>query len=192
MLDGATNVMKKSTAKMARKAIAKEFTFVRDLPTFFSNGTPGGQLQAVVSIKGHQKIFYCIDDASLALYSQSQSFMATGWDSVPYSFIVDGLVNVSKFLECSNATLGIRFLSGYKSVVVRAASSLKPIPYFWNGSWKLRYDQLPSYRTQLTFNRQILTDFPVPKLEFPYEDYLTTQHVVDLGALAIQKLKRFF
>lgn len=192
MYNGAAEAMKKATCKSARKGISFVSKFNRDLPTFFNRGTPGGTLHSDVSIRGHQKIFYSIDDATLALYSNSQSLMATLWDSVPYSFIVDGLVNISKYLECSNATLGLKFNSGYKSVIMKADTTLQPNRIFWNGSCKCRFDQLPSTRTQLSFNRQILTGFPVPKLEFPYEDYLTTQHIADLGALAIQKLKRVF
>lgn len=192
MYDGAANAMKKATCKSARKGISFFSEINRDLPTFFYPGNPGGTLHSDISISGHQKIFYSIDDATLALYSNSQSLLATMWDSVPYSFIVDGLVNISKYLECSNATLGLRFNSGYKSVIMKAYSTLQPKPVFWNGSWKCKFDQLPSSRTQISFNRQILTGFPVPKLEFPYEDYLTTQHIADLGALAIQKLKRVF
>lgn len=192
-VEGADKAMRKGVAKSARKGISYQRSYVDSL-TSLQGTLPGISAEIDISITGHQKIFYSIDDVSAAAYSQMQSIGATLWDGVPYSFIIDGLVNISKYLECSNATLGLMFNSGYKSIKMLCVTKLKyggPISKLDPGAVQsLAIASGPIGRYQLKFTRQVLTGFPVPTLEFPYEDYLTPTHIADLAALLKQKLKR--
>lgn len=194
-VEGAEKAMKKGISKSARKGINYQRSYVDPLTSLQGN-LPGISAEVDISITGHQKIFYSIDDVSAAAYSQMQSIGATLWDSVSYSFIIDGLVNISKYLECSNATLGLRFNSGYKSIKVICVTKLHyggPVSKLDPGAVSsLAKTSGPIGRYQLKVTRQVLTDFPVPTLEFPYEDYLSAVHVADLAALLKQKLKRSY
>lgn len=187
---GAERAMQKGQDSFSRKAISKTLEGKTSLSRF-----AGSTIDWTVTLQGHQKAFWTIDDASLALYSQFQSVSATVWDSVPYSFVVDGLVNISKYLECSNAVLGVKFLSGYKSlkqIGISKATFTKVNGSDLSGMPAKILTTGPSARYQLNFKRQLLTNFPEPRLEFPYKEYINLQHIVDLSALISQKVKLKF
>lgn len=190
MYHGVEQAMQKGQDSFSRKAISK--TLEGKSPLFWFAGS---MIDWSVTVQGHQKVYWTIDDASLALYSQFQSVGATVWDSVPYSFVVDGLVNISKFLECSNAVLGVKFVSGYKSVKQIGISKVTYTEILGTDGGgmpaKIKTEG-PSARYQLKFQRQLLTNFPEPRLEFPYEDYINLQHIADLAALVSQKIKLKF
>lgn len=190
MMAGVAKAMQKGTDSFSRKGVSKTVEGKTPLSRY-----AGSTVDWSVTVQGHQKVFWTIDDASLALYSQFQSVSATIWDSVPYSFVVDGLVNISKYLECSNAVLGVKFLSGYKSVKqigVSKASYVKVPAADLSGQPCELLTTGPSARYQLKFNRQLLTNFPEPRLEFPYKEYINLQHIADLAALVSQKIKLKF
>lgn len=187
---GVERAMQKGQDSFSRKVISK--TVEGKTPLFVYTGST---IDWTVTLQGHQKVFWTIDDASLALYSQFQSVGATVWDSVPYSFVVDGLVNISKYLECSNAVLGVKFLSGYRSLKQIGVSKVAYSKTNGKDLGAMPAQLLttgPSARYQLKFQRQLLTNFPEPRLEFPYKDYINLQHIVDLSALISQKIKLKF
>lgn len=196
-IDGAGIAMKKGQDSYVRKGISYNKSYEEPIGSWqwlFGDALVSHD----VSIVGHQKVSYMIDDASAAAYSQMQSIGATLWDSVPYSFIIDGLVSVSKYLECRNAVSGVRFVSGYKSVKQIAISKLTIKEPSWSTAnattpgKKVTLREFPSVWYQLNFTRQILTAFPEPTLEFPYASYINAQHIADISALVIQKLKGKF
>lgn len=196
MVDGVDKAMKKGTDKIVRKGISYNKSFKATTAWGWLFGDH--YIDTDISIVGHQTVNYMIDDASAAAYSQMQSISATLYDNVPYSFIADGLVNISKYLECSNAVLGVRFVSGYKSVKQICIQKMTIKEPTWSGSnsitpaVKTIVTEFPSNRYQLKFTRQILTAFPEPRLEFPYKDYINLQHIADISALLVQKLKGKF
>lgn len=123
-------------------------------------------------------IKYVINDTTLTALSSLTDYKAALWDLTPWSFIVDRFVDISSYLELSNATIGTKFTSG-------VVSSL----FEWNGStdgpWIASYypDQFryklngrreiwtgmpgnPLY--DLMVRRTILKSYPTPVLEFPF------------------------
>lgn len=149
-----------------------------------------------VTITGHTKVFYRIDDATAALWSQFQDIPVVIWDSVPYSFVIDGLVNISQYLDLRNATMGVRFDSGYTSLKYLSVCKVTPRtftnPDGLADAKRHVYTTYPSARYQLNFSRSILADFPSQMLEMPLLDYFNLTHITDLSALSLQLMKRKF
>lgn len=204
MLDGLANTLKHSITKSARKGINFSLSKQPDIKTFRSQVDPGIVSDCGVSIVGHMKVFYAIDDASLAMLSQCQGIAATMYDVVPYSFLADGLVNVSKYLDLLDATMGLKFTDGYITTLSRSYAKIVSCPWFrdsktglssgLDGTVLYRFDTANTGHTSvhLSMNRQILTDFPTPFLEYPYRDFITVQRVADIGALMIQAGRKLF
>lgn len=151
------------------------------------------ELTAVASIRGHQKIYWRVDNIALAAMSQIQSLPETLWDAMPYSFVVDWFISVGEYLELRNATLGIAFHDGYKSIMteVRYTSEARPtfrmpvFPYYYisaQSNWPERY--------QFSFSRQILTSFPTPHLMTDFSMPSSLVHIGEAAALVQQALSR--
>lgn len=163
--------------------------------TGFGGRSSGSELElkAVAKIVGHQKIYWRVDNIALAAMSQIQSLPETLWDAMPYSFVVDWFVNVGEYLELRNATLGLAFHDGYKSVMseVRFTSEARPTfkmttsPYYLisaQSNWPERY--------QFSFSRQILTSFPTPHLMTDFSMPTSLVHIGEAAALVQQALSR--
>lgn len=158
---------------------------------------PGGHmtgseliLKCDYSMYGHQKLYWAVDNIALAALSQIQSLPETLWDSMPYSFVVDWFVNVGEYLELRNATLGLKFNNGYKSICVEKRFSSKPAgqqvvngtPYTAITCWPERY--------QFSFQRQILSSFPDPHLVTDFTLPSNLIHMAEAAALVSQALNR--
>lgn len=140
---------------------------------------------------------YHISDVTLAAAVQVMSVEESLWDMMPWSFLIDRLVNVSKYLNLRYATAGVQFLSGYESdyrkYVTRGISNCKPgrtvsgdKMYAWT------YWSGPP-REDVIFDRRIITGFPQPTLEYPYESFLDQKYWGDYISLINQKFhKRVF
>lgn len=203
MLDGMANTLKHSVTKSARKGINFSLSKQPSLNAFWTQVDPGLETDCGVSVVGHAKVFYMIDDASLAMLSQCQGVAATMYDNVPYSFLADGLVNISKYLDLLDATMGLRFTDGYITTLTRSYAKVTGTPWFRSssqgdisgsdGTVLYKFDiPLGSTSVHLSMNRQILTSFPTPSLEYPYRDFITVQRVADIGALLIQAGRKLF
>jgi len=126
------------------------------------------ELQCEYNVRGHQKVYWGVDSVALATLSQFQSLPETLWDSVPYSFVVDWFIDVGSYLELRNATLGLSFKNGYKSLCVEKRFTSKTRgrviaydnPYTAQSTWPERY--------QFSFQRQILKSFPEPHLQVDF------------------------
>lgn len=140
---------------------------------------------------------YHISDVTLAAAVQVMSVEETLWDMMPWSFLIDRLVNVSKYLNLRYATAGVQFISGYESdyrrYVTRGISNCKSSRtvlgskvYAWT------YWDGPS-REDVLFNRTIISGFPKPTLEYPYKSFLDQKYWGDYVSLINQKFhKRVF
>lgn len=147
-------------------------------------------MQCDYNLFGHQKLYWSVDNIALAALSQIQSLPETLWDAMPYSFVVDWFANVGEYLELKNATLGLKFKNGYKSICVEKRFTSKPAgqhyvygnPYTALTCWPERY--------QFSFQRQILSSFPDPHLitDFTLPSSLT--HMAEAAALVSQALNR--
>lgn len=99
----------------------------------------------------------------------------TVWDGVPFSFLIDNVINISKYLDLRNATLGLLFEDGYASYDLSMTAYANPAPPVNNYSASNNYvyniysDGGQLHGTYHTFSRQKLTSFPYPQIEFPFE-----------------------
>ena len=145
---------------------------------------------------------YRITDATLASASQLMDIPTTAWDAVPWSFMIDRLVNISKYLDLRNAAAGVAFVKGYTSLKQTRLYNLKRTPYIcddyyqakpaganWS-SWWVHTCVSGSARQTFTYNRQKLTAFPSPALEFPYREFFDGIKLADDIALLGQLLSR--
>lgn len=196
---GAAKAMEKSRATFVRKGINKTVTGkTTGGPRLYFNWGEEGMYQFNwnVTITGHTKVFYRIDDATAALWSQFQDIPVVVWDSVPYSFVIDGLVNISQYLDLRNAVMGVRFDSGYTSLKYLSVCKVTPRevthPDGPVDAVRHIYTTYPSARYQLNFSRSILAGFPSQMLEMPLLDYFNLTHIADLSALSLQLMKRKF
>ena len=147
-------------------------------------------LKCDYNLYGHQKLYWSVDSVALAALSQIQSLPETLWDAMPYSFVVDWFINVGEYLELRNATLGLKFRNGYKSLCVEKRYTSKPAgqvvvndnPYTAVTCWPERY--------QFSFQRQILKSFPDPHLVTDFTLPSSLTHMAEAAALVSQALHR--
>lgn len=197
---GLATAMERAKNEFVRKGIRKTVSgkaYGGPHLGFTWGDEPMYQFDWDVTIVGHTKIFYRIDDATAALWSQFQDPVSVAWDVIPYSFVIDGVVNISQYLELSQATFGLLFDSGYCSLKFLGVTKTTPrelTSFDWTSgeAARHRYSTYPQARYQLSFSRSILTDFPSQTLEFPMSEYLSLTHIQDLAALAVQYGNRKF
>lgn len=152
-----------------------------------------GKIQGVVSYK----VNYYISDATLAGVGSMMDIPTFLWDTVPWSFVIDRVVDVSRYLDLRNATLGTQFTSGYSTTffrrtIIPAAIDIMYWPnrftYKFGGQKYVQQYLNPPPREDVYMNRVKLTSFPTPTLEYPLS--FTITHGVDYVALGHQLVER--
>lgn len=140
------------------------------------------------------KATYHITDIALAAAVQIMDVPETVWDMTPWSFIIDRVVNISKYLNLRNATAGMEFISGcrsdYRVHTITGISNVKtgmtvsgsPLIYHtvWNGP----------PRVEVSFNRTPMSGFPEPTLEYPWHDFFDSNYIADYVTLINQRFNR--
>lgn len=126
------------------------------------------------------RIKYSITDTSLQAITTLADPLATAWDLVPWSFIVDRFADIGSYLELRNATLGTTFRSGslsYKfewngKAEVPWVQTYYPNSLLWNsvkGGYKYEtYGVENSSMYELSTGRIVLTAFPPVQFEYPF------------------------
>lgn len=133
---------------------------------------------------------YRITDTTLNTASQIMDIPTTIWDSVPWSFLIDRLVNVSKYLDLRNATAGVAFSSGYETLFREYTFTPEDTFYQLDNMLQVwNYSSLPA-RTTVRMNRTVLSSFNQPTLEYPYEEFFDSKYWGDLFFLVRQKFRR--
>lgn len=103
------------------------------------------------------------------------------WETVPYSFVFDWLVNVGDYLALADATVGCEFLSGTLSYRVAGVPQSFPV-VFVPGTRRTDIDvQVAPSTWYKIYEREKLSAFPnfLPTVRSP----LSTAHVIDALAL---------
>lgn len=141
---------------------------------------------------------YAISDHTLAAASSFMNVPAFLWDGVPYSFVIDRVVDVSTYLDLYDATIGTQFTTGSKTIFYEdmivsyppGKHNFRPDieTYMQNGEC-YRTKGIPPTRTNVRMTRTVLTSFPKPRLEFPMRNSLVQS--ADIGFLALQLKKKF-
>lgn len=148
-----------------------------------------GSINGAVSYR----VNYYISDATLAGVGSMMDIPTFLWDAVPWSFVIDRVVDVSGYLDLRNATLGTQFTSGYFTTfylrsINPAAIDVSYYPnrltYMIGGLKYVQQYITPPPREDVYMNRVKLTSFPNPKLEYPLSFKVT--HGVDYIALGRQ------
>lgn len=136
---------------------------------------------------------YHVSDQTLASVGSIDNPASALWDTVPYTFVVDWVVDISTHLSLQTATLGTSFTSGcsttfYKDLVTFPQTRYSYYPnvltYMWGGRKYTYKSDLPP-RHNVSMTREVLTSFPEPKLEYPLA--ATVKHGVDLFFLINQR-----
>lgn len=144
------------------------------------------------------RVNYHISDVTLAGVGSMMDIPTFLWDAVPWSFVIDRVVDVSSYLDLRNATLGTEFTSGYFTTFyqrtiypARTRTSYYPnrLTYLIGGRKYFTQIFNPPPREDVYMNRVKLTSFPTPKLEYPLSFKLA--HGVDYMALGRQVVKKF-
>ena len=153
-----------------------------------------GSIEGAVSYK----VNYYISDATLAGVGSMMDIPTFLWDEVPWSFVIDRVVNISSYLDLHNATLGTEFTSGsyttfYRRTITPAAIQTSYYPnrltYLAGGRQYTAQNLNPPPREDVYMKRIKLSSFTTPTLEYSLSFILA--HCVDYVALGRQVVKKF-
>lgn len=143
------------------------------------------------------RVNYYISDSTLSGVGSMMDIPTFLWDAVPWSFVIDRVVDVSSYLDLRNATLGTQFTSGYfttfyQRTIIPAAIDVKYHPnrltYLIGGRKYTQQFFNPPPREDVYMNRVKLASFPAPTLEYPLSFKIA--HGVDYVALGHQLVER--
>lgn len=192
-LKASAEAEKKGIRTSARAGLAYEFE-----DSVVNTAAPhAGSVDGHCVSKGYYgiKATYHITDVLLASAVQIMEVPETLWDALPWSFIIDRVVNISKYLNLRNATAGTEFISGHRSDYrvhtitgmsnVKVGRVVAGDPIYWHTEWK------GPPRVEVSFTRSLMTGFPSPKLEYPWKDFFgNNTYIADYAALINQRFNR--
>lgn len=164
--------------------------------------SPDGDHPWTAQRKGHFGMYvnYAISDETLAAVGSMMDIPATLWDTVPWSFVIDRVVNISQYLDLQNATLGTKFSSGCSTLfyvdningpgagIISYYPSKATYLLSQYGRYYYTTGSSPT-RTDVRMIRTVLSSFPSPKLEYPLAN--SFWQGVDLFFLGAQLKRRF-
>jgi len=84
-----------------------------------------------------------------------------GWELIPFSFVADWFVGIGNYLSSLDATLGLAFEKGCRTVSDRS-QSIKTTTFETDYTYQDHSGSVVSSRDDLTIKREVLTDFPTP------------------------------
>lgn len=174
----------------------------------WSSGTPGLTCGSDHCYQGTRKghfgmqVRYSISDVTLSTVSSIMNPAAVAWDAVPWSFVIDRVVDISTYLDLYDATVGTSFTTGCSSLFYEDTIIGPPIGsvsnYYpdiircnlasFNGRTYYLTGSSPHSRHDVRMTRSILSSFPKPKLEYPMRNSLILG--VDLVFLGLQLRKK--
>lgn len=184
----------------------KGFKVTAGLPFEFTHSRTSRKQDGVTAHTGsfamtggfHITCRYYITDSTLAIAAQIQNVEYTAWDSIPYSFLVDRLVDIGKYLDLRYATAGVGFSTGHETTFYECTAKYDDQNIF--DSYQNLTDRNAVYyfvenysgppKKSLSLNRTILTAFPEPTLEYPYKEFFGNgSRIADVAALVLQRFK---
>lgn len=116
--------------------------------------------------------------------------LQVAWELVPYSFVVDWFLTIGDWLSGLDATAGLSFESGYKTILLKQEQLTLEHQYWSRTSGNPAYWIKNSHeeRTYTQMSRSILTDFPAapaPRFKNP----MSMSHLASAMAL-LKQFKR--
>lgn len=111
------------------------------------------------------------------------------WEKLPWSFVIDWFIPVGNYISSLDATLGLYFVGGTKSVIstiVIGRHTKQDRPKFVSGA--LSTCNAKSGYSRLRVDRTVLTSFPAPTLP-RFKNPFSFTHAIDAIALLVQLRK---
>jgi hypothetical protein len=113
------------------------------------------------------------------------------WELTPWSFVIDWFIPIGNFLASMDATYGLTFEKGCKTVFQKWTSKTE----LWGGDYKggsdgnYRHLRQNQSREKVICDRTPLTGFPRPALP-RFKNPVSTLHIANAVSLLTQLLKR--
>jgi hypothetical protein len=181
----------KITREVANKATAQHSVLMEDVVT--SNVINDGRLTTERRCEYTVKYTVYFSSSSDALHTLAQVGITNpaliAWELMPWSFVVDWFTPIGNYLQSLDATLGLKFHKGCRTIFMRqfnygisrydkSTKVTRNIEGVAEGTWR-----------KTTCVRQILTDFPVAS--FPsFKNPLSFTHAANAIALLRLNFKR--
>lgn len=111
------------------------------------------------------------------------------WELVPYSFVVDWFLPIGNWLDTFDATLGLTFHSGYRTVYFKSTADMG-WKFYGVDSYGVMQDafyQCSAYRVKC--DRIILSDFPSPAIP-RFKNPVSLSHMASGIALLTQIFRK--
>lgn len=155
--------------------------------TSADNLGPVGNIRAVCKSEERYHIGarFRVVDPSLAALGNLASFTAGVWDLIPLSFVVDWAWDISSYLDLQNATLGLEFISGFRSqkIVHNRSYSQYDFVGYRNKRYTPSVPYEASWRSEY-FERAKLDSCPTPTIKVgSAAEIFRTTHLIDIVAL---------
>jgi hypothetical protein len=127
--------------------------------------------------------------------------VSLAWEVIPYSFVVDWLIDVGSFLRNWETALlfGVRFKDGYVSTLEaykgketaqnNANGMLYGVPNGYPRSWWPAGEEPKAFRRYVNFNRTVLASWPYPR-QPTFHVGLGSQRLFSAASLIRQLLDR--
>ena len=128
-----------------------------------------------------------VTDPSLAALGNLAGVATSLWDLLPFSFVVDWAWDISTYLDLQNATLGLKFVSGYKGLRSMYTRTYETVPVMSRTARYIPASDFPATWNSLYYRRTVLTSCPTPYLKRGrLESIFGNGHIYDMLALARQ------
>lgn len=158
----------------------------------------GGEYKCTTDFMFSYAVTYSVSDPdTIALKALGlNNLPAAAWEVIPFSWLIDYVVNVGEFMQLCTATEGLLFRSGYKSMKASRVGKYEYLNDFTNtnvspyhGSYSHEVDFRQGTDKTVGYRRDRLTSFPRPTLDFvlPEIRYKQISYVVALGTLLLGK-----
>lgn len=112
------------------------------------------------------------------------TFIVPVWEIVPYSWLLDYVIDIGNFLKAATATKGFAFEYGYSSTRMKGTITGEVIDNRIEepasaGQWDITYFLEKEYDCYV---RKVLTTFPLPTINFVLDD-ISYPHLKNVAAL---------
>lgn len=162
-----------STRELWRRAVITK----KDDATYVYTTPSGRELTAISKLSERAIVYYQLDPETPTTVGTPVEWI---WETIPYSFVLDWIVNVGDILNSLDALRGVKALTGSLVIKTQENASVKPLPG--------RESERLNTHERTSFTREILShsNIPLPSLTPRYEPSQSVKAVVNGLALLTQ------
>jgi len=187
-LFGAANELTNHVLNTLKKFRATSSHYMQDSETITNGGftltrhTSGKQACTIVCV-------FELPGFSLDRFT-SLNPISLGWEIIPYSFVIDWVLDIGSFLRSLETSLlyGSRFKSGYISELYTVRQNLTLDGQHQNSGYVTHIDDNDAWWRQTSFSRSVLSGAPAPRIPSIHAQ-MGWQRWLSAGALLQQVLK---